>query len=161
MREVLADAGASGLPELIAFNKADAADATVLTGLLVEHPGSIAVSARTGAGLDILEETIARMLPALARELTVLIPFDRGELTSRIHDDGVVLDERFLPEGTLLQARVGEALASELEPYIQPYMYAGTDAPADGTDPVDGSELAVDSELSDDSDPAGPQDRAG
>ena len=161
VREVLADAGASGLPELIAFNKADAADATVLTGLLVEHPGSIAVSARTGAGLDILEETIARMLPALARELTVLIPFDRGELTSRIHDDGVVLDERFLPEGTLLQARVGEALAAELEPYIQPDMYAGTDAPADGTEPVDGSELAVDSELSDDTDPAGPQDRAG
>jgi GTP-binding protein HflX len=75
------------------------------------------------------------MLPVLARELTVLIPFERGDLSSRIHDDGVVLDERFLPEGTLLQARVGDALAAELEPYIQPDMYAGTDAPV--PDPED------------------------
>jgi GTP-binding protein HflX len=135
VREVLADAGATGLPELIAFNKSDAADPATLAGLLVEYPGSIAVSARTGEGLTALQDTIAAMLPVLARELTVLIPFERGDLSSRIHDDGVVLDERFLPEGTLLQARVGDALAAELEPYIQPDMYAGTDAPV--PDPED------------------------
>src|SRR5699024_7231388 len=103
----------------------DAADPATLAGLLVEYPGSIAVSARTGEGLTALQDTIAAMLPVLARELTVLVPFERGDLSSRIHDDGVVLDERFLPEGTLLQARVGDALAAELEPYVQPDMYAG------------------------------------
>ncbi|HLS33223.1 MAG TPA: GTPase HflX, partial [Brevibacterium sp.] len=74
----------------------------------------------------------ARMLPAWAHELTVLVPFDRGELVSRIHDRGTVLDERFLPEGTLLQARVDEALAAELEPYVRPDMYAG-EAPVAST----------------------------
>ncbi|HJG80181.1 MAG TPA: GTPase HflX [Brevibacterium senegalense] len=140
VREVLADAGATGLPELIAFNKSDAADPATLAGLLVEYPGSIAVSARTGEGLTALQDTIAAMLPVLARELTVLVPFERGDLSSRIHDDGVVLDERFLPEGTLLQARVGDALAAELEPYVQPDMYAGTDAPVQ--DPEDSQDSA-------------------
>ncbi|SMX69633.1 GTP-binding protein HflX [Brevibacterium sp. Mu109] len=125
VREVLADASAAELPELLVFNKADAAEPAALAGLLLDHPGSLAVSAQTGAGLDELRAAIARMLPAMAHELTVLVPFDRGELVSRVYDRGTVLDERFLPEGTLLQARVDEALAAELEPYLQPDMYAG------------------------------------
>lgn len=152
VREVLADAEATQLPELIVFNKADATDPAVLAGLLAEHPGSLAVSARTGEGIPELEQRIAEMLPTLAHELTVLIPFDRGDLSSRVHDDGVVLYERFVVDGTLLQARVGDSLAAELQPYVQPDMFAGSDAaevpgtPAAGTadDSADGSADAID-----------------
>ncbi|WP_029089877.1 GTPase HflX [Brevibacterium album] len=130
VREVLAEGEAAELPELVVFNKIDAVSPDEAAGLLLEAPGSLAVSARTGEGIEALRERIGRMLPVLARELTVLVPYERGELVSRVHERGTVLDERFLAEGTVLQARVDEALAAELEPYLRPDMYAGDDADA-------------------------------
>ena len=48
-------------PRMVVLNKADAADAEVLTGL-AQRFGADAVSARTGAGLDALKATLARVL---------------------------------------------------------------------------------------------------
>ncbi|GAA2103058.1 MULTISPECIES: GTPase HflX [Brevibacterium] len=131
VREVLAEGSASELPELVVFNKADAVEPDVLAGLLLEVPGSLAVSARTGEGVGALRARIGELLPVLARELTVVLPYDRGELVSRVHEHGTVLDERFLAEGTVLQARVDDALAAELAPFVRPDMFAGDVASAD------------------------------
>src|SRR5215469_16012583 len=51
VREVLAEIGAREVPELVVFNKADAADEIVLKGLQLAEPQSVVVSARTGDGL--------------------------------------------------------------------------------------------------------------
>ena len=54
VREVLAEVGARGVPELLVVNKTDAADEETLLRLKRLWPDAVFVSARTGAGLDAL-----------------------------------------------------------------------------------------------------------
>ena len=73
------------------------------------------MSARTGQGIDALQEAIARMLPKPDVEFVGVIPYSRGDLVSRIHLAGKVLDTEYLEEGTSLRALVREDLAHELK----------------------------------------------
>jgi GTP-binding protein HflX len=49
--------------------------------------------------------------------VTVLLPYSRGDLVSRLHDDATILTESHTGEGTLLTARVKPDLAGELSAY--------------------------------------------
>jgi GTP-binding protein HflX len=114
VREVLAEIGAGQVPELIVVNKIDTADPVVLQGLRAREPGSLSVSARTGAGLDGLREVIEAALPSRDVEVRLVVPYSRGDLVARAHADGEVLDASHVEEGTLLQARVPAGLAAQL-----------------------------------------------
>jgi GTPase len=114
VREVLAEIGAAGLPELVVLNKADVADPALLRRLLAAEPGAVAVSARTGAGIDDLLAAVEAALPQPAVLLSALLPYDRGDLVSRAHQAGEVLSEEHTAEGTLLRARVDPALAAAM-----------------------------------------------
>ncbi|WP_420899053.1 GTPase HflX [Brevibacterium luteolum] len=132
VREVLAEADTDDIAELIVFNKSDLADPDVLTGLLARYPEAVAVSAATGDGIDELRERLAGLLPTPDHEVTALIPYDRGDLVSRIHDEGTVLVEKHLPEGTAVQAKVDADLLAALEEFRKPDMFAGQEhLPAD------------------------------
>src|SRR5436305_1848188 len=52
VREVLGQIGAGAVPEIVAINKADAADPLEVKGLCLAERGAVVVSARTGRGLD-------------------------------------------------------------------------------------------------------------
>ena len=43
-----------------------------------------------------------------------MVPYERGDLVSRTHADGEVLDVEHVAEGTRLHARVDKALAAAL-----------------------------------------------
>ncbi len=117
VRQVLGEVGAGSVRELVVINKADAADPEVLGRLRRREPHSVVVSARTGLGLEELRELIAAELPRPSIDVEVLLPYDRGALVSRLHDEGEVLEEEHLCEGTRVRARVKAALAGELETY--------------------------------------------
>jgi GTP-binding protein HflX len=61
---------------------------------------------------------IEARLPRPAVELSVLLPYDRGDLVARIHRWGEVLETEHGDTGTLLRVRVGEVLAAELARYL-------------------------------------------
>jgi GTPase len=117
VREVLSEIGAGDVPELVVINKADDADRIALEGLQLSERQSVIVSARTGDGIDELEAEIERLLPRHQREVTVVIPYDRGDLVSRVHDEGEVLTVGHGQDGTELTARVPLGLAAELDRY--------------------------------------------
>jgi GTP-binding protein HflX len=114
VREVLGDIDAGGVPELVVINKIDAADPTMLAGLSRLAPDAVAVSARTGEGLNTLVEALATRIPHAEVEVSVLVPYTRGDLVSRIHGCGEVLTMEHTPGGTELRARVSTGLAAEL-----------------------------------------------
>ena len=114
VREVLAEVGATGIPELIVINKADIADPDALASLARREPHSLVVSARTGAGFEELLSAIELDLPTGLVEVEVLVPYSRGDLMSRAHRTGEVLSETHDEQGTWLKARVPESLAAEL-----------------------------------------------
>ena len=105
--------------EIVVINKADAADPEVLDRLVRRERGALVVSARTGSGLDELIERIAVEIPRPDIELRLLIPYDRGDLVNRLHEQADVLAEEHVAEGTRLHARVAPALVDQLAPYAE------------------------------------------
>ncbi|MBA2950752.1 GTPase HflX [Streptomyces himalayensis] len=126
VREVIRDVGATDVPEIVVINKADAADPLELQRLLRIEKRSIAVSARTGRGIDELLALIDDVLPRPEVEIEALVPYSLGRLVSRAHAEGDVISEEHTPEGTLLKARVHEELAADLAPYVPALPGAGT-----------------------------------
>jgi GTP-binding protein HflX len=115
VRGVLAEIGAAKVPELIVVNKIDAADPVVLQGLRASEPGSLSVSAKTGAGIPALRDAIEAALPRLDVQVSVVVPYSRGDLLARAHAEGEVMTAEHTPDGTRLQARVLPGLAASLE----------------------------------------------
>ncbi|MEQ4724838.1 GTPase HflX [Nonomuraea sp. B19D2] len=116
VREVLADIdGASDVREIVVINKADAADQDVIDRIMRRERDSVVVSARTGRGIPELMAVIERELPRLDHEVHLLVPYDRGDLISRAHQEGEVLSVDHVADGTILHARVLPSLSQELE----------------------------------------------
>ncbi len=115
VRDVLGEAGARDVPELVVFTKSDLVDddrRILLRGL---EPDSVFVSARTGEGVEELLEEIGRRLPLPDVELDVLIPYDRGDLVGLAHDRGRVLETSYEDGGTRMRVQASEAVAHQLE----------------------------------------------
>ncbi|HZB51645.1 MAG TPA: GTPase HflX [Mycobacteriales bacterium] len=117
VREVLGEIDALGVPELLVVNKCDAADRDTLARLRTVAPDAIVVSARTGYGMQALAEALEARLPRPSVEVRVLVPYDRGDLVSRVHATGEVLEEEHTADGTRLVARVPGELAGTLAAY--------------------------------------------
>ncbi|HSK54846.1 MAG TPA: GTPase HflX [Jiangellales bacterium] len=117
VRGVLADIGAAEVPEVVVVNKIDAADPLVVSRLLRQEPHAFAVSARTGEGVDALLTAVEAELPRPPVEVDVVVPYDRGDLVSQVHDTGEVLHVDHGAGGTHVRARVSRGLAAALEPY--------------------------------------------
>ena len=117
VRDVIGDVGARGIPELIVFNKIDLADETQRMALRGMEPWSIGVSARTGEGMEELLQRIADLLPEPNVEVAVLIPYDRGDLVSRLHLNSRILVLDYRETGTFVRAMVKPEMAAELADY--------------------------------------------
>ncbi len=98
-------------------NKADAADPEVLDRITRHERHSIVVSARTGQGMKELLALIAEELPRPHLDMTLLVPYDRGDLMSRIHAEADLLSTEHRGDGTLVHAKVHPGLRAELEPF--------------------------------------------
>ncbi len=115
VRSVLAETGITGIEQLIVFNKRDLIPFDVEIELANQVEGALFVSAKTGAGMEELEEKISSLLPKPEVEFKGLIPYHRGDLISRIHLSGELLDSEYQEYGTLIHALVEHGLAAELE----------------------------------------------
>ncbi len=119
VREVIRDIEGEKIPEIIALNKADIADPEMMRLVMREEPDAYPISVHTGAGIEALINAIEASLPRPKVEVRTLIPYNRGDLVSRIHEEGEILREEHLANGTSIHARVDGALAHLLERYVQ------------------------------------------
>ncbi len=114
----LKDIGASDLPMINVLNKIDRfADPEVACEALGDLPDSVAISARTGQGLEHLLSNMEEVLESEMWKVDVLIPFERGDLVSLIHERGLIDQEDHSVEGTHIRGRVPEHLGVQLEAF--------------------------------------------
>lgn len=118
VHEVLREIGADHVPELVVFNKADAADELTVRRLLTDHPGSVAVSAATGEGVDHLLGVIGDRLRSMATIAELLIPYERGDVLAQLHREGQVLSEMATNEGMRVRARLDRFGAGRLTEWL-------------------------------------------
>ncbi|MCQ2001956.1 GTPase HflX [Arthrobacter zhaoxinii] len=119
VRTVLSEVDARKVPEIIVLNKADAADPFVLERLRQRESRHVVVSARTGEGIPELLQAISEGIPRPGVDLELLVPYERGDVVSRLHqEDAEILALEHGEAGTRLHVKVREGLAAELEPFV-------------------------------------------
>ncbi|WP_298885694.1 GTPase HflX [uncultured Serinicoccus sp.] len=111
------DGAALNIPEVVAVNKADLADPEVVDRLRRAYPRVVVVSAKTGDGVTELLEAVEAALPRPEILVDVLLPYDRGDLVARLHDEGEILTEEHTAEGTRVEAKVDPDLHGQLSGY--------------------------------------------
>ncbi len=114
VREVLAEIGGGELAELLVFNKADL-EPDEAKRLVLAHPGSVAVCAKTGAGIDGLLDVLADVLRANTKVLDLDVPYDRGDVLAAVHREGEVLSESHGERGTRVSVRLDPAGAARFD----------------------------------------------
>ena len=118
VRGVISDVDASGVAEIVVFNKVDSIDDATALQLRGIEPEALFVSAHTGEGVDALMERIDEALPRPTIELSVIIPFDRGELVARMHNEAIVRSTDYDERGTLMNVVVNDHLAADLQNFV-------------------------------------------
>lgn len=118
VRKVMSEVGATNIRELVVFNKIDLVDQATIISLRSLQPDAVLLSTRTGQGIDQLELAIAEKLPRPNVCVKVLIPYNHGELVSRMHLNSEIIKLEYQENGTYLEARVNEDLAAELKGYL-------------------------------------------
>jgi GTP-binding protein HflX len=106
------------VPEVIVWNKADAADPDVLAHLRSSVPGSVVVSARTGEGVDELLRVVGDRLRALTEVVELRIPWADGGVLAAVHREGEVLLEVPGDDAMTVRARLEPAAASRFRAYL-------------------------------------------
>jgi GTP-binding protein HflX len=106
VRSVLEEIGAADVPELVVVNKLDCSAGAV--GLAVRH-GGVAVSARTGLGLDGLLRAMSDRLQVADRTVALVIPWARGDVLAAVHREGEVIGQEDGTDAATVRVVLDEA----------------------------------------------------
>ncbi len=117
VREVLDEIDAAAVPELLVFNKTDV-EPGVAKELVERHPGSVAVSAATGEGIDDFLRALADRLRALTVVHELVVPYDRGDVLAAVHREGEVVSVADGDAEWTIRARLSDASAGRLSEFL-------------------------------------------
>ena len=122
VRSVLHEINASAIPELIVCNKTDAVESddqkANLGNLMRVHAPAVAVSAKTGEGIDDFLTALADAIRAQSVEMELLVPFGRGDVIAAAHREGQVLAEEEANDGMRLRILVDEPSRARFSEFL-------------------------------------------
>ncbi|TWT48463.1 GTPase HflX [Botrimarina hoheduenensis] len=114
--DVLAEIGIEQKDTLLILNKADTADDAQLTVLERRYPGSVRVSARTGAGLDRLCLAVSDALSAGFIEADVETSIGNGRLLAYLAKHGEILSRTFTEDRVVVHCRAPQKYLGRIAP---------------------------------------------
>ena len=110
--EVLATLDCGQIPQLVVYNKCDAANLTAF------DPTLLLTSARTGRGLPELLARLDEVLAHRVRGIEVLLPYDKLALADVLRSRGSVAAEEYRETGVYYRATVKIDDLHRFEPYL-------------------------------------------
>src|SRR5882757_1450793 len=120
VNSVTKELGAFGKQTLMVFNKIDALRNPDLVDVYRNRfPGSVAISARTGEGVNQLVQAFEGALSSWRLRSRFRIPTNESALIAEIHRVGHVLELRYEENDALIVAHVPPDLAQKLERYAE------------------------------------------
>lgn len=117
VEDVLTDLKAKDKPTLYIFNKIDKEREAGFEIPEEIQASSIAVSAKTGEGIEQLLEEIARHFSGQKEKCTVLIPYDQGEKVTQLHEIATVEAVEYNEKGTVLTVYLPQEAIAMFERY--------------------------------------------
>jgi GTP-binding protein HflX len=118
VREVLAEIGAGGIPELLALNKIDRLSEVERARVSRMFPEGVPVSALNGDGMEELLGRVEWALPAPPIEVELMIPYDRQEAVAMLYDHADVRSAEPGETGTHLKVRVDERQLASVREFV-------------------------------------------
>jgi GTP-binding protein HflX len=113
---VLGQLGCASKPSMLVLNKVDRfRDAVESEILLRRFPEAIAVSARTGAGLEGLRARVSSILTRQLRDVSVEVPLTEGKLLAELTTWSVLLEREYVDGHVRMRLRVPERTLYKLE----------------------------------------------
>jgi GTP-binding protein HflX len=108
---VLTEIEADQKRTLTVLNKVDLCAPAELDAIRSHHPDALCVSAATGQGLDLLINRIADLLNEQAAICELLIPHDRYDVISRIHEIGGITNQNTRDDGVYIKGNFPSSMA--------------------------------------------------
>lgn len=123
VEQVLEEIGASGKPTVLVVNKTDRVgdeEVAEIMEQLTDRTGidCVAVSGKTGFGLDEVGVAVDEALRQVLRKVEVVVPYNRGEMIAAIYSQGSVQGEEYVADGTRIVAKVPSGLHSRLQEFL-------------------------------------------
>ena len=114
--KLLEELGASGKPTLYVFNKCDLGAAFMPTvGVPAEHSWTVAVSARTGQGIDRLTELLQEVLHEGKKRVAFHIPNGQAGVLNTLYQNATVEDVEYGADGITVTAVVDQKVHGMLK----------------------------------------------
>ena len=110
----------TGRPSIVALNKVDRLDTDVALEALVDRFDGVAISARTGEGVDRLLDRVALTLGPRVERVTLRIPYQDGTALAHCYGRGRVLARSDDADGIRLEVELAPRLLGPVEAYRQP-----------------------------------------
>ena len=104
-------------PTIVALNKVDRLAADAALDALVDRFDGVAVSARTGEGMDALLDRIERALRPGVERVSLRIPYREGTALAQCYERGRVLSRSDEVDGIVLEVELPRRLLGPLKPY--------------------------------------------
>ncbi len=101
--KVIEQIGAGDKDQIVAYNKMDIAKSVPLD---VSGHEAVYLSAKTGENINVLVEKIREKIFGGRVEMTLLIPYQRGDITSYLCENAQIFSMEYEEEGTLLRGKL-------------------------------------------------------
>jgi GTP-binding protein HflX len=118
VRQVLREIDMAERATLLVMNKIDLLSGDEVDALRARFADAVFCAAGTGDGIEELLERLSEELSRLRVEVTLEIPFARGDLVARVHQQGEVVEETYDESGTRLVARMPQELLKEFGSFL-------------------------------------------
>ena len=118
---VLEEIGAAGKPTLMVFNKIDRFEKDDLLKQFQDRfPNSVAVSAKTGAGIAELLAELSSLLRPVRELVDLSVPHEAAAVIARLHSTAQVVERNYDGETARFKARIPPHLHQEFAAFILP-----------------------------------------
>ena len=119
VEDTLAEIDVPSVPRILAWNKIDQWDSEALPEAVDPqlYAAQISVSATKKIGLDQLLNAIEAALSQSLYEVTLRLPFERGDLASLLHEMGSVQEQSHSEDGIILKVRLSQNLYERFKEY--------------------------------------------
>lgn len=112
--ETLKEIGVNNVPMIVAFNKADKLDVTFPT----REGDNLIMAANDTASLKELAAIIKEKVFKNYQTLSLLIPFDKGDVVSYLNDNTNILKTDYRDNGTVITAELNDVDAKRFGKYV-------------------------------------------
>jgi GTP-binding protein HflX len=118
VNRVLDEIGCTNMPILILLNKIDVLSKQEMVDTLSTlYPKAIPISAKTGMGLDKLQETILRKYRGDDVLIRVKARQRDGKVQNFLRSQAIILSEHYLDSSVVIEAKLGQNQLAELRRY--------------------------------------------